>query len=233
MSIHDSLQQLEEEIREACARAGRSRDEVTLVAVSKTYPADAVREAFAAGQRWFGENRVKELVQKANELRDLPLHWHLIGSLQTNKVRAVLPHVELIHSVDRPELVRTMEAELAILPSNQAVPGILVQVNTTGEASKSGVAAAELPALVDRIRQEGHLLLRGLMTIGPLGGSPKEAQASFALLRGLRDRLRCAHPDLPMEILSMGMSGDFPLAVAEGATHLRIGSRIFGMRSTG
>jgi pyridoxal phosphate enzyme (YggS family) len=229
MSIASSLALVREEIAVACGRAGRAVDEITLVAVSKTFPAAAVREAHAAGVRHVGENRVQELLAKKPALDDLELTWHLIGSLQTNKVR-VLPHLGLLHSLDRIGLAEAIAREAPKLSPGRLVPA-LIQVNTTGETTKSGTTPGALDPLVDRVRALGAIELRGLMTIGPLGGSEDEIRRAFSGLRGLRDHLRRAHPDLGWPVLSMGMSDDFPLAIAEGATHLRIGSRIFGARA--
>lgn len=224
MSIAQVLASLEEEIALACAASGRNREEVTLIAVSKTRPAAAVREAYEAGIRDFGENRVQEFLLKQPELADLAVTWHLIGSLQTNKVKAVLPHVALLHSLDRMELAEAL-AKHAI--EGRRVPA-LIQVNTTAEETKSGVAPEELQRLLDGVRAIPQIELRGLMTIGPLDGTEDEIRHSFSLLRTLRDRV--AEPGLPLPLLSMGMSDDFPLAILEGATHVRIGSRIFGDR---
>ncbi len=245
MSIADSLARLEEEIARACAAAGRDRREITLIAVTKTYPAESVREAHAAGVRHVGENRVQELLGKKAELEDLALTWHLIGSLQTNKVHAVLPHIGLLHSLDRPSLVEAIAKDVSTrvsspggaLPPAPAPPppsaepvSALIQVNTTAEETKSGVAPEDLDALVDLIRRHSAIRLLGFMTIGPLDGDESDIRRAFALLRSLRDRTHARHPDLDLDILSMGMSDDFSIAIQEGATHLRIGSRIFGAR---
>ena len=226
MSIAASLEALQGEIEDACRAAGRDPAAETLIAVTKMHPALAVREAQAAGIRVVGENRVQELVAKRPLLEDLDLVWHFIGGLQTNKVKSVLPLVGLIHSVDRVELAQA----IARHASGRVVP-ILLQVNTTAEASKSGVAPERLPFLLDEVRSIGSLDVRGLMTIGPLGGTERENRRAFALLRELRDRAIDARAGLDLPILSMGMSDDFREAILEGATHLRIGSRIFGDRS--
>jgi len=224
MAIAESLQLLQEEIARACAGAGRRAEEITLVAVSKTFPAAAIREAHAAGVRQFGENRVQELVQKAPLLSDLELTWHMVGNLQRNKVRAVLPHLGWLHSLDRWSLAQTI-SDVAEAPVRA-----LIQVNTTAEGTKSGVSPEGLAELVDRVRTLKAITLEGLMTIGPLGGSEEEIRHAFSLLRRLRDDLRLRHPDLALNVLSMGMSDDFPLAIVEGATMIRVGSRIFGAR---
>ena len=226
MSIASAIEQVYDEIGASCARAHRDPAEITLVAISKTVAASAIRDAHAAGIRHVGENRVQEILRKKPELEDLDLTWHMVGSLQTNKARALLPHIGLLHSLDRLSLAE----ELSRLAGPASSPA-LVQVNTTAEATKSGVAPEMLEALVDRIRALGGIELRGLMTIGPLNGTEMEIRRAFALLGELRDRLRLRHPDLAWRDLSMGMSEDFPLAIEEGATLVRIGSRIFGARS--
>ena len=226
MRIADSIHELTDEIATACAAAGRDMGEITLVAVSKTVSASAIREAHAAGLRHFGENRVQEILAKSPELTDLELVWHMIGHLQTNKVRALLPHLGVLHSLDRIDLADHLSRLVA--PGTR-VP-VLIQVNTTGEETKSGVSPQGLEELADRVLGSPALELRGLMTIGPLGGSEAEIRQAFTLLRRLRDRLQAEHRDLGLPVLSMGMSDDFPVAIQEGATHLRIGSRIFGAR---
>jgi len=228
MTIRERLDQVREEIAAACAEAGRSPDEVVLVAVTKTHPPERIREAHAAGVCAVGENRAQELLAKRPLLADLDLEWHMIGHLQTNKAKAVAPQTALLHSVDRVDLIRAIE-KLA-LPHRLDV---LLQVNTTGEATKSGVEPAELPALADAARRSPALRLRGLMTIGPLGGTELENRRAFAALRAHRDQLAAAHRDLELTVLSMGMSGDFREAILEGSTLVRIGSRIFGEREAG
>ena len=227
MSIAESLERLRGEIEEACACAGRSVGEITLIAVSKTQPASALAEAYDAGIRHCGENRVQEILAKRPALLDLALTWHMIGHLQGNKARAVRPHLGVLHTLDSPELARRLNE---IAPAGPPL-ATLIQVNTSGEASKSGVAPDGLDPLVDAVRASEGLTLQGLMTIGPYPATESEIRHSFALLRELRDGLRSRHKDLPLPALSMGMSDDFRLAIAEGATHLRIGGRIFGPRS--
>jgi pyridoxal phosphate enzyme (YggS family) len=191
---------------------------VTLVAVSKTQPAAAVREAYAAGQRDFGENYAQEWREKADALADLAgLRWHFIGSLQTNKVRLLAGRVHAIHTVDRVELAREISKRFA---AKGAVVRAYLEVNTGGEATKSGCAPDEAPALAEAVRALPGLDLAGLMAIPPPSEDPRP---HFRLLRGLRDRL-----GLPE--LSMGMSADWRVAVEEGATVVRIGTAIFGER---
>lgn len=256
MPIAASLAHLQEEIADACRRAGRRPEEITLIAVSKTQPASAIREAHAAGIRHVGENRAQEIQAKRPELLDLDLVWHMIGHLQTNKVRHVLPHVGILHSVDRPALVVELAKQLRASDSGTPVAGssggratvtgtpagdapviarrlpVLIQVNTTGEETKSGVDPDGLNALAAEVLAVPEVSLEGLMTIGPLGGGEEEIRRAFAMLRAQTERLR-SRTALALPVLSMGMSDDFRLAIVEGATHLRIGSRIFGARPRG
>jgi pyridoxal phosphate enzyme (YggS family) len=191
---------------------------VTLVAVSKAHPAAAVREAYAAGQRHFGENYVQEWRAKAEALADLPeIAWHFVGGLQTNKVKYLVGKVALVHAVDREELAR----EIARRSAQRGVATrVLVEVNVAGEASKSGCAPAEVPRLVEAVRALPGLELRGLMCIPPAEGDPRP---HFAAVRRMRDALGLSE-------LSMGMSGDYPVAIEEGATIVRVGTAIFGER---
>ncbi len=197
---------------------------VTLVAVSKTQPAEAIREAYAAGQRHFGENYAQEWRDKASALADLPdLVWHFIGALQTNKVKylvgAAEPRARWVHTVDRLALAEELSRRSA---RAGVTTRVLVEVNVAGEASKSGCAAADVAPLCDASARLPGLEVRGLMCIPPAEGDPRP---HFARLRALRDALGRGLPDL-----SMGMSGDYEAAIAEGATLVRVGSAIFGAR---
>lgn len=206
-------------IAAACARASRPVEGVTLVAVSKTHPVSAIREAYAAGQRVFGENYVQELVEKAEALADLPdVSLHFIGHLQRNKVRDVLRARAVIETLDSARLAD----ELAKRAERVRVP-VLVQVNVAGEAQKSGCSVEELPRLIEHVRALPSLELRGLMTIPPLEAEPEANRPHFAALR----ELARAHS---LADLSMGMSADLEVAVEEGATLVRVGTAIFGER---
>jgi pyridoxal phosphate enzyme (YggS family) len=224
VSIAEELAGLREEIAAACQEAGRTPQELTLIAVTKTHPPEAIREAWACGLRAVGENRVQELLRKKPLLADCPLEWHLVGHLQTNKAKLVVPEIALLHSLDRIELAQVIE-RVATEPVDA-----LIQVNVTGEGTKAGVEPDRLPGLIDAVRAGPKIRLRGLMTIGPYDGTVEENRRAFARLRTLRAEASRNHPDLVLEILSMGMSGDFREAILEGATHLRIGSRLFGER---
>ncbi len=214
-------------IAAAAAAAGLEPATVGLVAVSKTHPADAVRAAHSAGQRDFGENRVQELQAKAAELAELPdIRWHMIGSLQTNKVRDLLsvPGLALLHSVDRERLADELQRELARTGRRLAV---LLQLNATGEAQKHGCPLDAAPALLRHVRTHcPGLDVRGVMAMGPLAGDP--AAAFGAVVQTLR-QLR-AESGLDLPVLSLGMSGDLEAAVASGSTLVRIGTSVFGER---
>ena len=224
-TIAARLAELRQRILDATARAARPPGSVELLAVSKGKPASAVREAYEAGQRAFGENYVQELERKGEELAGLPgLVWHAIGALQRNKVKAVLRYARYVQSVDRLELVAELERRAA---AEGVRVTTLVEVNVAGEASKSGCAPGEVGPLLDALRASEHLSVRGLMTIPPFFDDPDQARPCFAALRELRDRHGGA-AELPE--LSMGMSGDFEAAILEGSTLVRVGTALFGAR---
>lgn len=212
----------------AAEASGRSADEVSTLLATKTQPAEKIRVAIEHGFDLIGENKVQELVAKAEDLADLPHEAHLIGPLQKNKVNHTLRHAQCIQSVDSLELAEKIANRLDVLDSTIDV---FVQVNTSREDSKSGVAPEDAEALVESVRRLERLRLRGLMTIGLPGSTPEEIRPSYADLRELSARLRESGV-LPEEAteLSMGMSNDFELAIAEGATMVRIGSSVFGAR---
>jgi len=222
VSIKENLERIEERICAACEKSGRSRDEVKLVAVSKRNPAEAVIEAAEAGQILFGENRVQEAQTKVSVCPQ-HLHWHLIGHLQSNKARLAVGLFRMIHSVDSEKLLRALD-EYATTP----LP-ILIQVNISGEGSKSGCAPEEAAALVDAANQCAQVEVHGLMTLPPFTPDPEKTRAHFSNLRKLRDQLQ-ETTGTPLPKLSMGMSNDFEIAIEEGATFVRIGTDIFGSR---
>ncbi len=227
MNLAQRREKLLEQVASAAGRAGRNPQDVRLVAVSKTVTSEAVREAWGAGHTLFGENRAQELRDKRRQLEDLPIEWHFIGHLQTNKVRYVVPGCTLLHTLDRFELAQKLAARV----SPDQPLGVLVQVNTSGEDAKSGIAEAELPTLLDQVAELPQLEVRGLMTIGPWGATETENRRCFAQLRTALERERgVGRPHAPLTELSMGMSGDFEIAIAEGATLVRIGTRFFGPR---
>ena len=226
-AIAANLAAVQARITTAARAAGRDPAAVQLLAVSKTHPAAAVRTAYAEGQRAFGENRVQELVAKANELRDLTdVQWHLIGSLQTNKVRELLavPGLALLHSLDRARLADELQRELVLQQRHLAV---LLQVNASGDTNKHGCAMADAPALLEHVLAHCPALdVRGVMAMGPLTGDPRPV---FERAAALRSALQHSS-GLPFPILSLGMSGDLDLAIAAGSTLVRIGTAVFGGR---
>lgn len=224
-SISEQLQAILARIAEAARLAGRSPDAVSLLAVSKTHSPDRIREAFSAGQTRFGENYVQEALDKMAALSDLPLEWHFIGPIQSNKTRLIATHFDWVHGVDRLKIAQRLnEARPPHLPPLD----VCIQVNVSGEASKSGCQPAELPALAKAIAGLPHLRLRGLMTIPEPTSDIALQHQRFRMLRTLCEALQ--HEGLALDTLSMGMSSDFPAAIAEGATIVRIGTAIFGER---
>jgi pyridoxal phosphate enzyme (YggS family) len=227
-SIELKLQQLRQRIADACTAAQRPVQSVTLLAVSKTFPADAVREAHAAGCRAFGENYVQEALAKIEALADLRerLEWHLIGPLQSNKTREVAAAFDWVHTVDRLKIAERLAAQR---PEHLPPLNVCVQVNVSGEASKSGVAPADLPALARAVAKLPRLRLRGLMSIPQAVQGFDAQRAPHRRLHALFDALRT--DGLALDTLSMGMSSDMEAAIAEGATVVRIGTALFGQRA--
>lgn len=225
--IEDNLLAVHTRIASAAQAAQRTPDSIRLLAVSKTFPADDVRAAFAAGQRAFGENYVQESLAKIEALADLraQIEWHFIGPLQSNKTRPVAEHFDWVHSVDRLKIAQRLSEQR---PQALAPLNVCLQVNVSGEASKSGVSPDDAPALAREIAALPHLRLRGLMSI-PEPASDLQAQREpHRMLRQLFDTLR--GQGIGLDTLSMGMSGDLEAAVLEGATMVRIGTAIFGKR---
>ncbi|WP_320893109.1 YggS family pyridoxal phosphate-dependent enzyme [Stutzerimonas stutzeri] len=224
-TIEKNIAKVAARIREAAQAVDRDPATVGLLAVSKTQPAAAIREAAAAGIRDFGENYLQEALDKQAELSDLPLAWHFIGPIQSNKTKSIAEHFDWVHSVDRVKIAQRLSDQrpTALPPLN-----ICLQVNVSGEASKSGCAPEELPQLAQAVAAMPHLRLRGLMCIPAPSEDPAEQRAAFARLRALRDGL-----PLTLDTLSMGMSQDLEAAIAEGATWVRIGTALFGARDYG
>jgi pyridoxal phosphate enzyme (YggS family) len=223
--IARNLEAVRTAIGAACQRVGRDPGGVRLVAVSKTVDLERLREAVAAGQDLFGENYLQEAKAKISALRP-GLMWHLVGHLQTKKAKGAVELFNLIHSVDRPKLAQALEAAAARLGK---VQDVLIQVNQGGEDTKSGVAPDASPELLQEVARLPHLRILGLMSMPPWFPDPEEARPYFRALRELRNRLRDL-TGLPLAELSMGMSGDFEVAVEEGATLVRVGTAIFGPR---
>ncbi len=225
-TISANLQAVNARIAKACAAAGRNPAAVALLAVAKTFPAAALRAAHAAGQRAFGENYLQEALAKQAELADLDLEWHFIGPLQSNKTRPVAERFAWVHSVERLRIAERLadQRPAALPPLN-----VCVQVNVSGEASKSGCAPDEAPALCRAVAALPRLRLRGLMAIPEPTQDSALARRRFAVLRQLRDRLN--GEGLALDTLSMGMSDDLEAAIMEGATIVRVGTAIFGERN--
>jgi len=223
--IAQNLQEVRAAIAAACHKAGRDPGSVRLVAVSKTVDLERIRAAMDAGQDLFGENYLQEASDKITAL-GRRVGWHLVGSLQSNKARGAAELFDLIHTVDRGKLAGALDAAAARLGQ---VQDVLIQVNQGGEATKSGVAPEAAPALLQEVARLPHLRVLGLMTMPPWFPDPEAARPYFRALRELRDHLR-GLTGLPLTELSMGMSGDFAVAVEEGATLVRVGTAIFGQR---
>jgi len=224
LSAH--LGALQQEIATSARAAGRSEHSVTLVAVSKGQPAEAVRAAASLGLKHFGESYLQEALPKIEALRDLDLTWHFIGRLQANKTRAIADQFAWVHGIDRLHIAERLSSQR---PHYAPPLQVCIQVNIDGEAGKAGVAIDAVESLALAIRALPHLTLRGLMCIPPEGRGAEADRRSFALLRELEQRLN--ERGLALDTLSMGMSGDFPQAIGAGATLVRIGTALFGPRS--
>ncbi len=226
--LAENLKRVRETIKETCLKSRGREDCVKLLGATKTKPPQVLRWAYELGLKTFGENRVQEFLKKWEELRDLPIEWHFIGYLQSNKVKYIIDKVVLIHSVDRPSLVDEIQKR-AMKKGIKKVP-VLIEVNVGGEETKGGVEPQNAAKLLEYILEKAPLLeVRGLMTIPPYRKDPQEVRPFFAALRELRDRLEAGFK-IPLPELSMGMSHDYPVAIEEGATIVRVGSAIFGER---
>jgi pyridoxal phosphate enzyme (YggS family) len=223
--ISDNLQRVQAQIAQACQQAGRAPDAVALLAVSKTWDAEAVRAAFAAGQHAFGENYIQEGVDKIQALAGLPLQWHCIGPIQSNKTRPVAQHFDWVHSVDRLKIAQRLSEQR---PADKPPLQVCLQVNIDGGANKSGIAPQEALALAQAVAGLPRLRLRGIMTIPEPAPDFIAACAIHTRARALFDALNAA--GLGLDTLSMGMSADMAAAIASGSTMVRVGSAIFGAR---
>ena len=223
--LRENLARVREQIAAAAARSGRSPAAITLIGVTKYVSVETARYLVEAGLVDLGESRPQELWSKAESLADLPVRWHLIGHLQRNKIRRTLPLVNLFHSVDSTRLLQALSSEAGLL--NQAVR-VLLEVNVSGDAAKHGFRPDELEPLLPQIAALPNVAVHGLMTMAALEGGPDRARRDFAALRELRQRLdSCCPPGVTLRELSMGMSGDFEVAIEEGATMVRVGSALF------
>ncbi|MEE2799265.1 MAG: YggS family pyridoxal phosphate-dependent enzyme [Pseudomonadota bacterium] len=221
-TIAENIANVRERIRRAAEAAGRPPEAITLLAVSKTRPASAIRDAWAAGLKDIGENYLQEALDKMAELSDLPLHWHFIGPIQSNKTRPIAEHFDWVHSVDRLKIAQRLSDQR---PEHLPPLNVCLQVNISAEDSKSGVSLAELPELAAAVAALPRLRLRGLMAIPAPAETSEARRAPLAALRQAAERL-----PLDLDTLSMGMSDDLTEAVQEGATIVRIGTALFGQR---
>ncbi|MEN2507194.1 YggS family pyridoxal phosphate-dependent enzyme [Stutzerimonas stutzeri] len=224
-TIANNIAKVAARIREAAQAAARNPDQVHLLAVSKTQPAEAIRQACQAGLHDFGENYLQEALEKQADLADLPLTWHFIGPIQSNKTKAIAEHFDWVHSVDRLKIAQRLSDQR---PESLPPLNICLQVNVSGEASKSGCEPQDVPQLAQAIAALPRLRLRGLMAIPEPTDDPTEQRAAFARLRHLQAELQ-----MDLDTLSMGMSQDLEAAIAEGATWVRIGTALFGARDYG
>lgn len=229
--IAENLRNIRSEIDSVCHRIGRNPEEIGLIAVSKTVEHDKILEAYDAGQRDFGENYVQELRRKQEKITAAGLHWHFLGHLQTNKVKFLIDSVTLIHSVDSFRLAEEIEHQAS---RRKRRIDVLIEVHTTDEATKSGVAPDDVIPLVELMSALQYVNVAGLMTIGPFQPDPETARPCFRRLRQLKQEIEeCQFPGVSLNHLSMGMTNDYTVALEEGATLLRIGTAIFGQRSRG
>ena len=225
--IRENLRITEEKIQAACSGSERAREDVKLIAVSKTKPVEMLQEAYQCGCRDFGENKVQELVDKYDKLPG-DIRWHMIGHLQRNKVKYIIDKVYLIHSVDSLRLAEEISKEAV---KKGVCVSVLVEVNTAGEASKFGTTVENAVSLVEEISRLPNILIKGLMTIAPYVENPEENRLYFAMLRQIAvDIIHKNIDNVFMKELSMGMTGDYETAITEGATYIRIGTGIFGDR---
>lgn len=230
-TVAENLAWIRERVEQAAARAGRGAEEITLVGVSKTFRADKIREAYEAGVRHFGENRVQEWEEKRGPVADLAATWHLVGHLQSNKAKRAARLFHAVDSVDDAPLAHKLDQAVRekAAEEGRARLRVLIEVRVSDESAKSGADEADLPALAERVLALPNLELAGLMCIPPLLGDAESARPYFRRLRVLRERLS-TQVKAPLPVLSMGMSYDFEVAVEEGATEVRVGTALFGSR---
>lgn len=226
--LSENLREVQDNISEACRRSGRNPKEVTLIAVSKTKPVEVLQDAYDAGARFFGENKVQEITAKYPVLPS-DIHWHMIGHLQRNKVKYIIDKVDMIHSVDSLRLAQTIEQEAA--KHNKIMP-ILLEVNIAEEDTKFGLKVQEVQPLLEEISSFEHIQVEGLMTIAPFVDNAEDNREVFRALKKLSVDISGKNiNNINMHVLSMGMTGDYEVAVEEGATMVRVGTGIFGARN--
>ena len=228
--LKENLEHVQENIKKACKKAGRSTDEVTLIAVSKTKPVEMLQEIYDEGIREFGENKVQEMCSKM-EVMPSDIRWNMIGHLQTNKVKYIVGKTSLIHSVDSLHLAKEIQKQAV---KNDVICDILVEVNIAGEETKFGTSRDEAIALVEEIAKLDHIRIKGLMTIAPFVDDPEDNREYFKAIMQLSVDIAAKNIDnVSMNVLSMGMTGDYTVAIEEGATMVRVGTGIFGARDYG
>jgi len=227
--VAENIKNIRERIHRACFRCGRKPEEVTLVAVTKTFGSDVIREAAGAGQLDFGENYVQELNEKRNELRNLNLRWHFIGHLQSNKVKYIAEYVHLVQTVDNVRIAEEIQKRAQM---HGRIIDVLVEVHTTSEATKAGVSPEKTLDLVKQISYFKNVRMQGLMTMGPFSDDPNDSRPSFQQLVHVQKRIEQEGiPGVSAKQLSMGMTHDFEVGIEEGATIVRLGTAIFGKRT--
>lgn len=227
--IDENLRRINEQIAEACLKTSRDERSVKLLLASKTVEPERIREAFQLGQTLFGENKAQELNQKIPFLQDLPIEWHFIGHLQSNKVKDVINSCQLIHSVDRLSLAKEINKQAT--KRNQRAK-VLIEVNTSGEQTKSGLPPHQVMEFCHQVQEYNHIEVKGLMTIAINSSQKNKIRDCFKKLANLAEQIKSLNfPNQNMTELSMGMSSDFPIAIEEGATIIRLGSSVFGARS--
>lgn len=224
--ISENLKHIEERINRACQRSGRKREEITLISVSKTVEADVMNASIDYGVTDLGENRVQEIRRKYDDVKTA--NWHLIGHLQSNKVKYIIDKVSLIHSVDSLKLAEEINKRAGGLGIKMP---ILIQVDAAEEAQKFGVSMSEVKGLITKLLEFENLIVQGLMFIAPFVDNPEEVRDYFKSVKNLFDSIDLEHPRLDMKHLSMGMTGDFEVAIEEGATLIRVGTGIYGKRN--
>ncbi|MDD3279590.1 MAG: YggS family pyridoxal phosphate-dependent enzyme [Lachnospiraceae bacterium] len=226
--LRENLSEVEEKIQAACDRSGRRREEVTLIAVSKTKPVEMLQEIYDCGQRVFGENKVQELDEKIPQMPS-DIRWHLIGHLQRNKVKYIVDKVAMIHSVDSERLASTIQEEAK---KKDCIVPVLIEVNVADEESKFGISLPEAAELIEKIAVYDHISIQGLMTIAPYVKDPEQNRKVFSQLKQLSVDIAGKNiNNVTMSVLSMGMTNDYEVAIEEGATMVRVGTGIFGERN--
>lgn len=228
--LKENLEAVERRVAAACERAGRKREDVTLIAVSKTKPVEMLREVMDCGVVDFGENKVQEMCSKIEAIEE-PLHWHLIGHLQRNKVKYIVDKAYMIHSVDSLRLAEEIQKEAV---KHGVVCQVLIEINIGGEETKDGIPKEEALSLIRAISTLANVKIKGLMTIAPPVERPEDARGYFKDMKALFEKIKAENiPGVEMKELSMGMTGDFEVAIEEGATMVRVGTAIFGARQYG